>query len=125
MGGALHFLRGAPEILLPRLAQTAGATKIFWTRRYGGAEIALDSRLKENLLAQNIDAKSFDGALLAEPWTVKTGAGGPFKVFTPFWRALQGRGGPPLPRPAPARMDFADGPPGERLADWRLLPTRS
>lgn len=127
-GGALHFLHGSPEVLLPRLAVTAGAQKIFWTRRYGGAEIALDRRLKENFSAQGLEAKSLDGALLAEPWTVQTGAGGPFKVFTPFWRALRQNYLDALPPPTPRPQNFAawptQGPPALSREALELAPRR-
>lgn len=125
-GGKLHFLRGAAEELLPRLAAAANAQQIFWTRRYGGAEIALDARLKQAFAAQNIAARSFDGALLAEPWTVKTGAGGPYKVFTPFWRALRENflDAPPLAAP-PAWRDAiwpVEGPVAVTLKNLALAP---
>ena len=39
-------------------------------------------------------SQSFNAALLHEPWAIQTGSGGPFKVFTPFWRAMPGQGAP-------------------------------
>jgi hypothetical protein len=50
-GGELHFLRGAAEDLLPRLAEQASGVKIFWNRRYEAGEIAQDMRLKALLRA--------------------------------------------------------------------------
>ena len=74
-GGQLHILSGAAEDVLPMVAQKSGATKIFWNRRYGGAEIALDARLKQAFREQGRDVASFNGALLAEPWQVLSKAG--------------------------------------------------
>jgi deoxyribodipyrimidine photo-lyase len=65
-----------------------------------------------------------------EPWTVRTGAGGPYKVFTPFWRACLDAPEPRLPLdapeglPAPA-VDATGGlPSGDALDSWGLLPRR-
>ena len=46
------------------------------------------------------EAASFGAGLLREPWTVATRTGGPYQVFTPFWRALQALGEPDAPLPA-------------------------
>ena len=43
---------------------------------------------KSKLKDSGIEAESFNGSLLFEPWEVTSkSTGGPFKVFTPFWRA--------------------------------------
>ncbi|MET0580887.1 MAG: deoxyribodipyrimidine photo-lyase, partial [Pseudoxanthomonas sp.] len=39
-----------------------------------------------------------------EPWELATQQGGPYKVFTPFWRNAQARLRVPAPLPAPAAM---------------------
>ncbi len=110
-GGALHVLRGAADELLPRLVEASGASAIFWNRRYRGGEIVQDKRLKELFRSQGMQVESFNGALLAEPWQVKTGSGGAFKVFTPFWRALREKFERAPPGPAPKKIAFADWPP--------------
>jgi deoxyribodipyrimidine photo-lyase len=109
-GGALHFLRGRAEDVLPRVAEAANASAIFWNRRYGGGEIAQDKRLKQAFREQGREVSSFNGALLAEPWRVASKAGGAFKVFTPFWRALRAQLEPRPPLPAPARLCAATWP---------------
>ncbi len=111
-GGKLHFLRGPAEELLPEVARAAGAQKIFWSRRYGGAEIALDARLKAALRESGREVHSFNAALLAEPWQVKSKSGGAFKVFTPFWRALREKIAPPALLPAPQNLVAAPWPDG-------------
>nr|WP_294534767.1 deoxyribodipyrimidine photo-lyase [uncultured Rhodoblastus sp.] len=125
-GGELHFLRGAAEQALPRLAEKASAVKIFWNRRYGAEEIAQDKQLKALLRASGREVASFNGALLAEPWEVATKDGGPFKVFTPFWRALRANLVPSRPAPPPEALRPApwplDAPPRTALADLALAP---
>jgi deoxyribodipyrimidine photo-lyase len=125
-GGELHFLRGAAEDVLPRLAEKASAAKIFWNRRYGAGEIAQDTRLKALLRASGHEVASFNGALLAEPWEIATKSGGAFKVFTPFWRALRESLAPSPPAPPPEAILPAgwppEAPPRLALADLGLAP---
>jgi deoxyribodipyrimidine photo-lyase len=111
-GGKLHFLRGQAERLLPEIARAARAEKIFWSRRYGGAEIALDTRLKAALRESGCEVHSFNASLLAEPWQVKSRSGETFKVFTPFWRALPEQVAPQAPLPAPQDFFAAPWPAG-------------
>ncbi|MFK5108577.1 deoxyribodipyrimidine photo-lyase, partial [Klebsiella pneumoniae] len=63
------------------------------------------------------------GAYLAPPGSVRNGAGQPYRIFTPFWRALTTQMPPAPPLPPPARLD-APGfwPDSDRLSDWGLLP---
>jgi deoxyribodipyrimidine photo-lyase len=85
--GGLVILRGDPAGLLPALVERVKATAVVWNRCYDPHGIRRDTVLKKLLLDQGVEAQSFNGSLLFEPWELKTGAGGPFKVFTPFWRA--------------------------------------
>ena len=125
-GGRLDILRGDPQRLVPALAEAAGATRIVWSRRYDAAGRAADAALKASLKARGGAAESFNAALLYEPWTVRTGEGRPFRMFTPFWKAARLGGAPPLPLSAPARLVAADWPPGApprvALDDLALLP---
>jgi deoxyribodipyrimidine photo-lyase len=85
-GSRLLFARGEAEKILPRLVAQAGAGAVFWNRRYEPAAMARDARIKADLAAAGIEGKSFNAALLHEPHTVANKAGGPFQVFTPYWR---------------------------------------
>ncbi|MEQ1719247.1 MAG: deoxyribodipyrimidine photo-lyase, partial [Hyphomicrobium sp.] len=64
------------------------------------------------------------GALMFEPWEVKTKSGEAFKVFTPFWRAclqLEMRALAATPK----KIKAWDGSlRSDALDDWALLPTR-
>ncbi len=122
-GGRLVLRRGAAETEIPRLVEETGARAVFWNRRYGPSR-EVDDRLAAGLGAAGVEAAGFAANLLVEPGTVATREGGPYRVFTPFWRAaLEQPRREPLP--APARLPApADGPASDRLADWGLLPTR-
>jgi len=71
---------------LRALAKETGAKAVLWNRRYEPAIRERDSKIKAALRADGLRADSFNGALLHDPTKVKTLAGNPFQVFTPFWR---------------------------------------
>ncbi|MCR2792225.1 DNA photolyase family protein [Microbacterium sp. zg.Y625] len=124
-GGALVLRRGAAAGIVRETVADVGAGAVFWNRRYGGAAWQVDADLKATLRADGAEVASFAASLLHEPWTVTTGGGTPFSVFSPFWRACLSRPAPraPLPEPravsAPSRVPASDD-----LDDWSLLPTR-
>jgi deoxyribodipyrimidine photo-lyase len=120
-GGRLTLRRGPAEEVLPALVAELGADAVFWNRRYGASR-EIDARLKARLRETGIAAHSCHANLLVEPWTVTTGAGGPYRVFTPFWRAAQQQS-MRAPLPAPGAMVFAPAA-GDALNDWNLRPTR-
>jgi deoxyribodipyrimidine photo-lyase len=102
IGARLDVIAGDHEDL-PKFAQSLGAGAVYWTRRYGGAQIACDAQVKKDLGAAGVEPASFNGHLLREPWEVTTKTGGPMKVFTPFWRASQALGDIRRPCPPPRR----------------------
>jgi deoxyribodipyrimidine photo-lyase len=89
---------------LSALARECGATRILWNRRYEPAIIARDQKIKAALRAAGLHTASYNSALLREPWDVKTKTGGPFQVFTPFWRHCLALGDPQGPLPAPRAL---------------------
>ena len=127
IGGRLDLLAGEAAGCLDSLAAAAGAGDVFWNRRYAPAEVALDTRIKAALQARGLAVHSFSGHLLHEPWEVRPKSGGFFKVFTPFLRAAEAAGPPPVPLPSPPALPSADypaaGPPRVSLDDLRLRPT--
>lgn len=111
-GSRLVLRRGAAQEVLMRLAGETGASEIFWNRRYEPAVVARDSAIKEGFQRQGVGVRSFNGSLLAEPWTVETKSGGPFQVFTPFWRACLGSAEPGDPLPCPKVLEVPESWPG-------------
>ena len=85
-GSRLVLAKGRSAAVLESLVKQTGATAVYWNRRYEPASIARDTKVKAGLVAGGIDTKSFNASLLFEPHTVQNKAGGPFQVFTPFWR---------------------------------------
>ncbi len=118
-GSRLIFRRGGASRELGRLAEETGAGAVWWTRAYDAEARSRDRAVYEGL-KDRVDVRAVDGHLLMEPWSVRTGSGGPYKVYTPFWRAVKDRGpGGGWPRvskiPAPGRW-----PESENIADWNL-----
>lgn len=85
----LVLARGESAPVLASLVKSTGATAVYWNRRYEPATIARDKALKAALAATGVEAKSFNASLLFEPHTVQNKSGGPFQVFTPYWRHCQ------------------------------------
>jgi deoxyribodipyrimidine photo-lyase len=124
-GSELVLIDGDALTMLVGLIKETGATSVVWNRRYDPAGICVDMRVKEELGRQGIDVHSFAGQLLHEPSKLMTGGGTPYRVYTPFWRALEGRGEPPEPLEAPDTIEAPDEwPKSDALPDWQLLPTR-
>lgn len=122
--GGLVLRSGRAEAVIPALAAETGARTVVWNRRYEPWAVARDGALKAALRADGLEARSFNGALLAEPAKFFNKTGGPYQVFTPFWRALRAAARPPAFAPAPDRLEIAGGVAGEALDDWALRPTR-
>jgi len=124
-GGRLILARGRAEEAIPKLASELGAQAVMWNRRYEPWAAARDERLKAGLKGRGVKAASFNAGLLREPWEVMNGKGEPYRVFTPFWRALRGGLDPPSANRAPESIPAPEAQPAsERLEDWGLLPTR-
>lgn len=100
-GSRLVIRRGDPLTELQRLIRETGATHVFWHRRMEPTAREQDSQIKATLRAQGIEAHSFNGNYLHEPWEIMNKQGKPFQVFTPYWKAMIAAGLdlPPLPTP--------------------------
>ena len=118
----LLLRQGPADRIIPDLAQEIGAASVHWNRCYEPYAIARDARIKERLKQQGIHGESHNGSLLYEPWTIQTGQGDPYRVFTPFWRACRQFGDPATPLPPPEKISAAPSPESERLRDWNLHP---
>lgn len=119
-GSRLILRRGPALPVLQRLIAETGAAGAMWSRLYDPAAKARDAAVKAALRGGGRIAASHPGFTLHEPWAVETGQGGPYRVFTPYWRAVRQR--PVAPAlPAPAHLPPpAVWPETEALAGWRL-----
>ncbi|MCX5514912.1 deoxyribodipyrimidine photolyase [Kaistia algarum] len=124
-GHRLILRRGPARDIVPSVLRETQADAVFWNRRYGAAERQIDAEMKASFKADGIVAESRQAGLLFEPLMLKTGAGQPYRVFTPFWRACLASPEPRLPLPAPSIWpEPAPAIASDRLDDWGLLPKR-
>lgn len=126
LGARLILRRGVAADVMRTLIRETGATALYWNRRYGKPERDVDAGIKEYARAAGLEVSSFQANLLYEPWTVRTGTGGPYTVFTPFWKSRLNSPTPPrLPIPAPSSLLAPTSQPAsDDLNSWRLLPTK-
>jgi deoxyribodipyrimidine photo-lyase len=123
-GSRLVLRRGDAAACVTALISETGAASVVWNRLYEPSATARDTALKAALKASGLEVSSFNGALLSEPWTVATGSGGPYKVFTPYWRAARSKIIHQAALPAPASLTApATWPASDGLRDWGLHPT--
>ncbi len=126
IGSRLIVRKGSSLGTLERLVKETGATRVLWNRRYEPRVVERDGAIESVLTAKRITVESFNGALLNEPWTVKTSDGKPYQVFTPYWRACTSMPPPRRPLQAPRSMPAPnDWPTSEAIADLGLLPNIS
>ena len=124
IGGTLLLRSGKTANAIENILQETGSDWVLWNRRYDPAGIAADTDLKNSLNGRGVRAVSYAGQLLHEPTQVRTLAGGPFKVYTPFWKAFSGFPEPRPPFEAPKALNGYRGPlASDNLDDWKLLPT--
>ncbi len=122
LGSALVIRQGDPLACLRQLVKETGAEVVVWNRRYEPAWIRSDRQVGEALIEDGVHAQAFAANLLVEPWTLKTGSGGPYRVYTPFSRTAKAQGLPRSPIAAPRKL--AGHQVGSlRLAELALLPT--
>ena len=123
--GSRLILRRTQDSLgeLRLLARETGAHQVIWNRRYEPALVARDRGIKCSLQADGLEVASYNAALLHEPWDIKSKAGGPFQVFTPFWRHCLNLADPPEPAPVPRALEApARWPRSLALEDLGLEP---
>ncbi|MDE2596031.1 MAG: deoxyribodipyrimidine photo-lyase [Sphingomonadales bacterium] len=118
-GSRLILRRGKSDAVLAALAAETGAREV-----YAMHHVEPWWRNAERALSRSLTLHLHHGLYLAPPGSVLTGGGTPFKIYTPFWRALSERM-PPPPLAAPSRIPAPESwPVSEKLEDWLLLPTR-
>ena len=120
LGSTLIFRRGPAMAVIDALVAETGAGGVMWSRLYDPAAKARDARVKAALKARGVEATSFAGHLLHEPWTVETGQGGFYRVYTPFWRSVKDRDIAAAAGAPKALLVPGVWPVSDALADWHL-----
>lgn len=104
-GGRLIVRRGPSLTAIRELIQQTGATLVCWNKLYEPAALARDAKVAEALGADGLTVEQFNSTLLFEPGTILNGQQRPYRVFTPFWRAVEKQLATlPAPRRAPRKL---------------------
>ncbi len=120
LGSRLTLRCGNSATILEQLCHETGASAVHCIRHHEPWWRNVERAIKErvNLIRHH-------GNYLMPMGSVKTGSGGDFKIYTPFWRALSQHMPPPVPLPAPTAIKAAlNWPQGNTLESFDLLPTK-
>ncbi|MBI1401830.1 MAG: deoxyribodipyrimidine photo-lyase [Porphyrobacter sp.] len=116
----LILRRGDAVEELAKLAAEVGASTIHANRHYEPWW-----RKAQKKLAERLDLQLYDGNYLMPPGSILTGSGEPYKIYTPFSRAMRSAFPPRDELPAPETLSSPESwPASDNLASWNLLPTR-
>ena len=122
-GSRLIVRRGPSLQTLQDLIAETDAEAVYWNRRYEPAVIERDCEIKQSLRGDGLAVESFNANLLFEPWEVSTQDGGPYQVFTPFWRRCCEQGVERETCPKPRSLDAPQSwPQSDSIDDLQLLP---
>lgn len=85
-GLMLHRFSGDSAQILTQISQTSGARELVFNRLYEPHLMKRDELLSRQLNQQGIDIQSFDNGLFFQPGSILNNQGGPYRVYTPFYR---------------------------------------
>jgi len=122
-GIPLTLRSGNTATVLEEVCRSVNAKAVYCSRQYQPWAGQLEQSLRDKLSQHDVALKRYPGTLLHEPEAVATGAGTPFKVFTPFWRACLRRPDPQMPLATPTLSPCPTPVQSETLNSWNLLPT--
>jgi deoxyribodipyrimidine photo-lyase len=122
-GVPLVIRTGDPVMELLSVVESARADAVFWQRSYEPASVALEAEVQRVLSTRGVDGRGFEGALLVPTERVRSRAGKPFRVFTPFWRTLSTQIQVAATTAVPKTLTAATHDiSSARIEDLRLLP---
>ena len=101
LGSRLVIRKGSSLQVLRELAGQTGASCVYWNRIYEPAAGKRDAEVTRGLAKGGCETEIFNGSLLFESGDVSTSEGGPYRVFTPFWKKCRSLSEPPSPLRAP------------------------
>ena len=122
-GSRLVVLEGPAHSGFIRLARSTQATGIVWSGVHEPHAAVEAEAVREVFRAAGLAAEEVEGDLLFPLDRVHTRAGGPFRVFTPFWRACLALPDPGLPEgPRPRVIPGPDAWPADAdRAAWAAV----
>ena len=119
-GAPLVLRRGRIAQALPQLLRETGAVAIHAGQ---STEPWAREAMADLQRAAGVPVHLHRTATLFDPDALRTQAGAPYSVFTPFARACRARGVAEPPLPAPTHIPAPPPPASDTLEHWNLLPT--
>lgn len=102
----LCFAMGDALTILKSIANTYDVKGIYWNRCYEPLQIKRDTFIKSTFSNLNVEVKSFNSALLKEPFENLKDDATSYKVFTSFYKKnYMGKCFSPLPQQTPAAIN--------------------
>jgi deoxyribodipyrimidine photo-lyase len=123
LGSRLVIRQGGVFQTLAKLMAETGAEAVYWNRTYEPGAIIRDKEIKRVLREEGFTVETCNASLLYEPWELRRSGGEPYRVFTPFWKAMRRAGLDLVPEPAPEALPPVPGEiVGVDLDRLQLLP---
>ena len=124
LGLPLVLLRGGALEVLLGLCARSGASEVHAHHQYEPSDAEREEKFSSALSMQGIQMHFHPGTLLSEPTDLRTGKGGPFQVFTPYWKAFANKVRTQEPLPSLDRVrSFEARDIGVSLESLKLLPS--
>ena len=123
-GAPLVLRSGDAEAVLHSAIDETGAQTVLMNRLFEPTAWERDSEIAHGLKSEGVTCRGFNGTMLARPGSVRTGQDAPYKVFTPFLKALLDVAEEPAPREGPRMLESIEGLKSDDINDWALHPTR-
>lgn len=89
LGSDLILRTGDPAVVATELARSVGASRIVLSADCSRLALRREARLRELARAHGITVEAHGGVTVVPIGQLRTTTGGPYKVFTPFWRAWE------------------------------------
>ena len=125
MGGKLIYRSGDPVEVIEGIVKEHDVTSVYASRGYTAQERNDEERLQERLAKLGVVLILREATLLHDP-NLFSRSGSGYKVFTPFWKALQANISIESPQKAPSLSadTFVHGVVSQDLNDWGLCPQK-
>jgi deoxyribodipyrimidine photo-lyase len=123
-GNALTIRIGNTHEVLSNLLREFPKSHVFWNHSCEPTGQDIERDLLTFLKTEKIEGRGFHGNTLVDPATILTQTHTPYRVFTPFWKRLQGTLSlsPPLPAPRTLPPQPSVPPKSLPLDSLKLLP---
>lgn len=89
LGLPLVLKQGNVFQALSQVRRETGADRVFWNRRHEPHLTLIDQNIQEALEADGCQVDVFEASLLGQPTDLKTGQGGAYQVFTPYYKKFR------------------------------------